>query len=474
MNPGGALTTSPIVLSSTGFGGAPPPRGPEVELRAIAVLLPGELIGDRERPLLGERPQVGGRRGPRRAEADGRLRTLGPRRGLAFEDGFRGALDRRGIGQEAILAEDGRRELLDDLLMGLAHVLDGEQPVGQTVLAAVRAGEAHVHELIGRAHHQEIRERELLIARDEDEPIRLRVQEQGVVVREREEAVGVGDQRLDGHEAQELVHVEIRGDLLAELLVVAPLDEADELDQALRLVGGRLGQGPVGAAVFLPVVAEEVEAAEPLRPHEQALVGVESILQERPVHGLDERVESQVRLLVLAGDGERHLGQGRARRGDSGLAEEGEGEGLARLRGVERPALELHGVQAVELRVIGAVQIDDEGTLQAPGGRHVGGIPRVADADAPERLALRRDGPARPGELDAEEVPLARSPTGLLRPRGRRRASRAAGRGRGLHGLVLVRRDLDLQRHDPGQTEEVRAGGLPPGVPVIRGPRQRR
>ena len=44
---------------------------------------------------------------------------------------------------------------------------------------------------------------------------------------------------------------------------------------------------------------------------------------------------------MLAGDGERHLGQRRARRGHAGLAEEGEGECLARLRGVERPALEL-------------------------------------------------------------------------------------------------------------------------------------
>ncbi len=61
--------------------------------------------------------------------------------------------------------------------MGLAHILDGEQPVGQTVLAPVRTGEAHVHELIGGPHHQEIREGELLIARDEDEPIRVRVEE---------------------------------------------------------------------------------------------------------------------------------------------------------------------------------------------------------------------------------------------------------------------------------------------------------
>ena len=69
-------------------------------------------------------------------------------------------------------------------------------------------------------------------------------------------------------------------------------------------------------------------------------------------------------------------------RGHAGLAEEGEGERLACLGGVERPALKLHRVQPVEIRVIGAVQIDQEGTLQAPGRRHVGGVPRVAEADA--------------------------------------------------------------------------------------------
>ncbi len=214
-----------------------PARGTEVELRAIAVLLPRELIGNRARPPLREGPQVGGRGSPRRPEAHGRLRTLGPRRRLSFEDGPRGALERRDIGQQAILAKNGRREILDDLLMGLAHFLDGEQPVGQAVLAAVRVGEAHVHELIGRPHHQEIRERELLIARNEDEPICLRVQVQRVVVREREEAIGVRDQGLHGHESQEPVHVEIRRDLLAELLIAAPLDQADELDQCLAWWG---------------------------------------------------------------------------------------------------------------------------------------------------------------------------------------------------------------------------------------------
>ncbi len=54
---------------------------------------------------------------------------------------------------------------------------------------------------------------------------------------------------------------------------------------------------------------------------------------------------------------------------------------------------------------------------------------------------------------------LSRSP-GLPGPRGRRGASRAAGRCRGLHCLVLVRRDLDFERHDPGQTEKARGRRL--------------
>ncbi len=200
------------------LGRSVPARRPEVELGAIAVLLSRDLIRDRGGPLFGERPQVGGRRAPGGTEADGRLRPLGPRRLLPLDDRLRRALDRGGIGQEAILAEDRRRKLLEDLLMGFADLLDGEQPVGQPVLTAVGSGEAHVHELIGRPHHREVRERQLLVARDEDEPIRLRVQEEGVVVTKREEAVGVRDHRLDGHEPQELVDVEVRGDLLAELL----------------------------------------------------------------------------------------------------------------------------------------------------------------------------------------------------------------------------------------------------------------
>ena len=140
MNPGGRLDDLADRLVVDRLRRGAPARRPEVELRAIAVLLPGELIGDRGGSLLGERPQVGGRRSPRRAEADGRLRPLGPRRGLSLEDRLRRALDRRDIGQQAILAEDGRRELLDDLLMGFADVLDGEQPVGQPVLARRTGG----------------------------------------------------------------------------------------------------------------------------------------------------------------------------------------------------------------------------------------------------------------------------------------------------------------------------------------------
>ena len=192
------------------------------------------------------------------------------------------AFDGRGVGQKPILAEDGRRELLEDLPIRFADVLDGEQPVRQPVLAAVGVGEAHVHELIGRAHHQEVGERQLLIAGDEDESVRARVEIEIIVVTECEEAVGVRDQRLDGHETQELIHVEVRGDLLLEPLVVALLDQAGELDEALGLGGRRLRLRLVLALVFLPVIAEEVDAAEPLRLQEQALVGVEAMRRGTP------------------------------------------------------------------------------------------------------------------------------------------------------------------------------------------------
>ena len=218
---------------------------------------------------------------------------------------------------------------------------------------------------------------------------------------------------------------------MLELLVVALLDEADELDQALGLVRRRLGQRPVWAAVFLPVVAEEVEAAESLRPHKQALLGVESIRQERPVHGLDEGVKPEISLVVFARDGERHLGQSRARRGNAGLAEKGEGERLPRLRRVECTALELDRAKPVEISMIGRVQLDHERTLQAPGRRHVGGVPRVAEADALVRLPLDRDVPARPAELDAEEVPFACPLPGLPRTTGRRWSARSRRPGQG-------------------------------------------
>ena len=202
---------------------------------------------------------------------------------------------------------------------------------------------------------------------------------------------------------------------LRNFSIVALLDEADELDQALGLFRARLGQGPIRAPVFRPVVAEEIEAAQSLRPQEQALVGVEAVLQERAVHGLDERIQAEISLLVPARDGERHFGHGGMRGRHTRLAKEGEGERLASLRGVERTALQAERMEPVEILVVGLLQIDQERTLQAPRRRHVGGVSRVAESDPLVSLSLREQGPTRPRELKPEEVPLAR-----LRPRALR------------------------------------------------------
>ena len=177
--------------------------------------------------------------------------------------------------------------------------------------------------------------------------------------------------------------------------------------------------------------------------------------EERSIHRLDERVQAEVRLVVPAGDGERHLGERRAGRRHARLAEEGEGQDLAGLRRVERTALEMDRAEPVEIGMVGAVEIDLEGSLQAAGRRHVRGVAGVTKADALVRLALGRQRPARPGELDPEEVPLARPGTRLFRPRAVRRPSEAAGRGRRLHGLIFFGRDLDMDAHDLVQAKKI-------------------
>ena len=212
-----------------------PARRPKVKPRSIPVLLARELVGDRCGPLLGERPQVRCRRTSRRTEAGRRLGPLGPRRLLTRDDRLRHALDCGHIRQKAVLAEDRRRNLTEDLVIGFANLLDGEQPVDEPVFTAVGSGQTHIHELIGRPHHRKVRERQFLIARYEDEPVRLRVQEKGVIVTECEEAIGVGNHRLHRHEPQKPVDVEVRGDLGAERFFVALLDQADERDQAFGL-----------------------------------------------------------------------------------------------------------------------------------------------------------------------------------------------------------------------------------------------
>ena len=51
---------------------------------------------------------------------------------------------------------------------GVAQI---KQAIGQLILTVVRMRKAHIHELIGGAHHHEVGERELLVARYEYESV---------------------------------------------------------------------------------------------------------------------------------------------------------------------------------------------------------------------------------------------------------------------------------------------------------------
>src|SRR5262249_40566294 len=68
----------------------------------------------------------------------------------------------------------------------------------------------------------------------------------------------------------------------------------------------------------------------------------------------------------------------------------------------------------------------------------------------------------RPGELGAEEVPLAVAPVpgGPGRGTGRRGAGEAKAAGGGVHGLVLPGRDFEVDGPHPGGPEEGLAARL--------------
>src|SRR5262249_34232359 len=99
------------------------------------------------------------------------------------------------------------------------HVGDCQEPVGELVRARVRFREAEVHQLIGGPQQQEIGQRELQVAGNETELVRLRVEVQVVVVSQGEKAFQVRHQGVGRHKPQKDIDVEKRVDLCLELSV---------------------------------------------------------------------------------------------------------------------------------------------------------------------------------------------------------------------------------------------------------------
>ena len=116
----------------------------------------------------------------------------------------------------------------------------------------------------------------------------------------------------------------------------------------------------------------------------------EAVGEEPRVHVLDDGVQAEVLLVVLAGHGERDLGERGARRGHAGGAEDGRTP-APRVPSTGRAAWRAAGraVSPWKLLVAELVERDLQRPLQAAGGDEVGDVAGVADADLLERLAVR-------------------------------------------------------------------------------------
>src|SRR5688572_13840329 len=103
------------------------------------------------------------------------------------------------------------------------------------------------------------------------------------------------------------------------------MDQARESYESLLLwLGGRVLRS-IALLIAGPILAEIRQAAlQTFRLEQQPLRVLEVSLEKRPVHLLDERVQADVFLVVLAGNGERELGIGGARRRNAGRAVDGE------------------------------------------------------------------------------------------------------------------------------------------------------
>lgn len=308
-------------------------------------------------------------------------------------------------------------------------------------------GEAHIHELVGRPHHQEIGERHLLFAGDENELLGVWVKVKRVIVSEREEIVGVREQGVDCHEAEELIDVEVVGNLGTKLVLVGAVNEPREFHDALALLWRCRPLRLILRLVFLPIIAEVIDPAHALRLEQESVRCAESGFDEFLIHGLDDCVKAEERPVVPARDRERHVGESGARGGDSSRAKQPKRERFARFGRVERPSLQLDPFERMELSVRVAVEVNLEGPLQ-PGRRcHVRGIPRVADRNVLVGCSLHSERAVRPGKLHTEQIAFSLPRLARLRHLGWRRRS-GERHGRRLHRLILVARNRDVDYPD--------------------------
>jgi len=158
--------------------------------------------------------------------------------------------------------EDGCRICPDVRAIGGRVFVDGEEAVYEAVGGDVGFHDAEAGVFGGRADPAEGADGEVEVPGEEAEFLGGGVEVEIEVVAGGEEAVGVGQERGHGEEAEEFIDVEHGTDLFFEGGIVGFGDQLAELDDAFFLVFAGLILGAVFFVVALPLLAVGHDAAE--------------------------------------------------------------------------------------------------------------------------------------------------------------------------------------------------------------------